>query len=417
MTELLKILFDMCFYYTFIGYCFCMFTLEAPSSWGIPVIMAAAAVNLLLKKLAPGSAAAESSGVRQVNFRKILCCALPAVFFLFGSSFWQKINYLPAWIFFAVTIWTDRVHLDREEFRQRFSFSARIYIAMALGIFWISRMKIALLGAIPYFILYLLTGICIMRILREKGKLKESRNVFVVLVMLAGSLMLAVLQTPQVVMSIVGFIYRNIITNVFIAFLYVAGAVMYAFMWLFVQLIALISTKGTEFQAELGAAAEEVFGDELNARLVTSPEWLKYIGLTILALAAAFILFLILRKMIGARRREEAALPYSEERDTLRKRGRSVRSGIFRPREARLVVRWYYRKYLKEAVSRGIRIVPGDTSQAVLKKTDVYFSKSEIEKIRELYILSRYRYNAEIHDIDAFAATELWKKLKQGQPK
>ena len=417
MTELLKILFDMCFYYTFVGYCFCMFTLEAPSSWGIPVFMAAAAVNLLFKKLMPASAAAESPGFRQINFRKILCCALPAVFFLFGSSFWQKINFLPAWIYFAFTIWTDRVHMDREEFRQRFSFSARIYLLAALGVFWIGRMKIALLGAVPYFILYLLAGICIMRILREKGKLKESRNVFVVLVMLAGSLMLAVLQTPQILMSIVGFIYRNVITNVFIAVLYVAGAVMYAFMWLFVQLIALISTKGTEFQAELGAAAEEVFGDELNAKLVTSPEWLKIIGLATLALAAAFILFLILRKMIGAKRREEAALPYSEERDALRKRGRSARSGIFRPRDARQVVRWYYRKYLKEAVSRGVRIVPGDTSQAVLKKSDMHFPKSESEKIRELYILSRYRYKNEIHDIDAFAATELWKKLKQGQPK
>ena len=417
MTELLKILFDMCFYYTFVGYCFTMFTLEAPSSWGIPVFMAAAVVNLLLQRLLPGSAAAENSGPRQINFRKILCCALPAAFFLFGSSFWQKISFLPAWAYFSFTIWTDRVHMDREEFRQRFSFSARIYLLAALGIFWISRMKIALLGAIPYFILYLLTGICIMRILREKGKLKESRNVFVVLVMLAGSLMLAVLQTPHIVMSIISFIYKNIITNVFIAILYVAGAVMYAFMWLFVQLIALISTKGTEFQAELGAAAEEVFGDELNAKLVTSPEWLKYIGLAILALAAAFILFLILRKMIGARRRDEAALPYSEERDALRKRGRSARSGIFRPRDARQVVRWYYRKYLKEVVSRGVRIVPGDTSQTVLKKSDVHFPGSDAEKIRELYILSRYRHKNEIRDIDAFAATELWKKLKQGQPK
>ena len=417
MTELLKILFDICFYYTFVGYCLCMFTLERPYEWGIPIIIAAAAVNLLLKKLLPGSVIASDAEVKRVNFRKLLCCALPSVFFAFSPSFWQMIHFLPAWVYFGFIVWTDMVHTDREEFRRRFSFSGKIYLLMALGLFSLSRMKEALTGAIPYFIMYLLSGICVMRILREKGKLKESRNVFILLVMLAGSLGLAVLQTPQLVLTVVGFIYRNIIANVLLGALYAAGAVMYAFAWLFIKLISLFSTKGTEFQQELGAAADEVFGDELNSSVLTSPVWLKYIGFALLALLVAFLIFLILRKMIGARRENESAPPYSEERSPLLKRNRSVASGIFRPREARLIVRWYYRKYLKEAVSRGLRLVPGDTSLAVMDKSGPLFPQSEAKKIRELYILSRYRTAAEIHDIDAFAATELWKKLKQEQPK
>jgi hypothetical protein len=97
----------------------------------------------------------------------------------------------------------------------------------------------------------------------------------------------------------------------------------------------------------------------------------------------------------------------------LQKSGRDVKKGgIFRPRDPRLAVRWYYRKYLKEGVIRGALPSRADTSRRILHKYSPFFPAEGAEKLRELYIVSRYNYGKEISKTDADNAAKAWREIK-----
>jgi hypothetical protein len=123
----------------------------------------------------------------------------------------------------------------------------------------------------------------------------------------------------------------------------------------------------------------------------------------ILGILAVVTLFLVLRR------------PISEIRQNIRKRLQNVRKKryldeeyeslivdhvenlhskkrqpIFAPRDSRLAVRFYYRKYLKLCAAKGKAPDKGDTSEDINAKNEGTFSKPDIDRLRELYIKARY---------------------------
>ena len=416
IVELCKTMFDMCFYFTFTGYFFYLFTLEYPAVWGIPVIMIAAVIHACLKKIGFDAAIQRPSGKKPVYFRTVLCCALPCAVFAFKLSLPQIIQFLPAWAYFCYTIWADLSHLDRSDFERHFTYSGRLLFLMAFGIIGFNRMIGAFTGALPYFILYLLTGICLMRILREYGKLGATRNVVTVLIILLGGSALVFLRTPQMVLVALRFFYQYVILNVLMGAVYVFGAVFYGIVWVFQKIFFFVSVEEKEFQMDIGPMAEEIFGEEFAEKLLSPPAWMRYAGYTLLALAVLLVLFLILRGLLGKRRREEEESPFSEEHDGLEKHEKNKKVGIFRPKESRQIVRWYYKKYLKEAVSRGMTFPIASTSLRVLNRSRIFFPQGDHGRMRDLYIAARYHHRGKVTEADAHEASELWKKLKHKQP-
>ena len=412
MVELCKMLFDMCFYYTFVGYCLYMFTLESPSVWGIPVIILSTIVSLALKKFLPEQKTTVSSSKLSVTPQTLLCCVLPGSFLLFMPTMWQIIHFVPAWAYFCYMALTDKTHIDRIEFRQQFAYSSRILLLMVFGIISLGRMKDAILGAVPYFILYLFIGVCLMRILREDGKLSAGRNVFTLLLVLLGGAALVLFQAPQLLLTAAGFLYNYVLLNVLKGAIYMLGAVFVVVFWVIKALLSLLSSGTIERGFEFEGVAEEILGEELSATIVMSPEWLKYAWYTFLVLLVALILLLLLRGLLGRKKGEEIESPFSEKNDGLVKHGKQKRIGIFRPRNPRQMVRWLYRKYLKESISRGALLATADTSRIIQHKNEALFPQNESEGIRNLYIAARYKYGEATTESEALEASELWKKLK-----
>ena len=93
-------------------------------------------------------------------------------------------------------------------------------------------MRGAITGAIPYLIIYLFAGVCLMRILREEGKLSAGRHAHVLLALLLGSVIFAALQAHLFILNAAGFIYKNIISWIVLDVAFAIAAVFYGIVWI-----------------------------------------------------------------------------------------------------------------------------------------------------------------------------------------
>jgi hypothetical protein len=413
MIEICKMLFDLCFYYTLSGFYLYIFTQNHPSGWGVPVLMLPAIIFIALKKRKPSIKSLREKEKETSLPVVAACCVLPALVFLFGLSIWQILQFLPAWAFLGYAIWKNRIYLRRGEFERHFFFTLKVLGTMALGLAVIRRVEGALTGAVPYMIVYLLTGVCLMRELREEGKLTGGRNIAVLLTLLAGSIALTVLQTPQLLLGAVGFVYRNIIVNIILGVAFVIGFIGYGIIWVLTRLFRFSATDVREEPdpGEMGWAFQDDRGGWRALQEI--PTWLEVALTALLALAVAYVLFRIMRRMLGAKTEQKVLKIYTEEHEKLQKKERGVRGGIIRPKDPRLAVRWYYRKYLREGVSRGALPDPADTSLSIRQKYATYFREAPAGRLRELYVNARYQYGRAVTKSDVDSASKAWRELKQ----
>ena len=416
MIEVCKILFDLCFYYTLSGFYLYIFSEISPSGWGIPIIMLSAVVYTALKKWLPGINRPGISNSKAALPGTIICCALPGLLLALDLTIWQIIQFVPAWVFYAYTIWKGRIYTDRGEFESHFSFSGKVLATMILGFIAFNRVGGAISVAIPYLIVYLLSGVCLMRILREEKKLTAGRNIAVMLILLLGSIALAIAQTPHILLVAAGFLYRNVVVVILLGLAMAIGGVVYGIIWVIAKIVGLFGFGGraNEVQAELGEAAQDIFEEVSGGTFRGLPAWLEVAAMGLLALAVAFVVFMILRRLLGNKTENRKPRLYTEEQESIQKIDhQNKKSGRFRPTKPRQIVRWYYRKYLKEGVSRGLEPAPADTSLCISQKYSQSFPESEAEKLRDLYIRARYRYSKVIPKTDADMASEIWRVLKR----
>jgi hypothetical protein len=342
----------------------------------------------------------------------IICCAFPGILLVFSPSLWQIVQFLPAWVYLAFSIWDHRIYTSRFGFARHFGFTAKLLGLMAFGFLAFRRVEGAVTGIVPYLILYMLSGVCIMRIIREEGKLTAGRNITVLITLLLGSAALALLQMPQLILNAAGFIYQNIIAHVIIGVAYVIAAVFYG---IFRVLGRFINIRGADENAAQEIYADwdvqEALGEDTEIILRGVPAWLEVAITVLLVLAVALVVFLIMRRLLGSKGPGSKTVFYTEEREKLQEHGKGRRSGLLRPKDPRQAVRWYYCKFLKEGLSRGARLSPDDTSHSVALKCDTLFPKAGTIRLRDIYINARYRYYGEITREDADEAAKTWREM------
>ena len=420
MTGVCKLLFDLCFYYTLSGYYLNIITGEHPSSWGVPALILCAAADAAIrsrKRSARNSGENATVGVDPIT---VICCALPGLPAAIACTTpalifttWQMIQFVPAWAFFGFTIWSGRVHTSRGDFQEHFRFTGKLFALSAFGLFAFQKLGSAITGAVPYLIVYLLAGVCLMRILRDDGKLSAGRNIAVSLLLLAGSIVLAAAQAPKLILGAAGFIYQNIVVRIVIGLAIVAGALLYVIIKAVSWIFSFLKTGSHDVEIDAGGSAQEIFGDGVETLLNEPPAWLEIAATVLLVIAVALVIFLIMRKLLGNKREGSIKKPYTEQQESVRKHGQTKNGGLFRPNEPRRAVRWYYRKYLREGISRGAEPVASDTSLSIRRKYSSFFPGDEAGELRELYIAARYRQNKEIRKEDADAAAEIWRRLNE----
>ena len=412
MTEVCKLLFDFCFYYALSGFYLYLFFGDYPFILGIPVLILSAVAHIALKTRTSADKRPEKNGLKAVTPIAVICCALPGVLFAFGPTLWQILQYIPAWAFLGYSILTDRIHMDRGEFQQHFSFTGKLFGLAAFGVIAVNQIGYGLIGAIPYLILYLLTGVCLMRILRDDGAIGAGRNIAVLLILLSGSGILALLRTPQLFLDAVKFIYQNIIAYILIGIVMVFGTIGYGIFKFFAWIASLFGDGASQRQSDVMGSAKDIYDELGGAPLNGTPAWLRITSMILLVFLVAFVIFLIMRKLLGRGPGNRKPAYLTEQQEKLIAREKNRKYGMFRPREPREAVRWYYRKYLKEGAAKGPPQEPADTSLHILRKYSPFFPADDAVRLRDLYIKSRYRYNGGIPKEDADAVSDIWQRLR-----
>ena len=445
MTEICKLLFDFCFYYALSGYFLQLFALSHPSGFGIPLLILVTAVFVLLEKrktpvknrhrdtatsdaraatgisdaraatgISDGKLVAAIRNAKPVEPAQIICCALPGLFFLFSPTIYQTAQFLPAWVYLGYTVFSKRIFTTREDFERHFKFSAKLFGLMLIGIVLPGRIVGAVNVAVPYLVVYLLTGVLLMRIQREDGRLARSRNTVVMVALLLVSIILAVMDVPSIVLSAGGFVYRNVISWIIYGLAIVISAVFYAFAWVITRIFG-GRAPGSETPVNPDPAADGSLLTNAEAVLRAVPVWIEVAVVILLVFAVLFIIYKIMRRLLGNRLKDGRAKAYTEEREKLTKQPRNARDGLLRPKEPRLAVRWFYRKCIKEGQLRGAKTDIADTSHSIMNKHKPYFSEEAAENFRDIYIVARYRYADEITRENADAISQIWRRVKREQ--
>ena len=401
MIEFYKLLFDLTLYYELSGFYFKVIFHVRPSVGGFLLLLTSVLLDIFLR-----------SRDAKRGLLKYLPLVLPVAIFYYRPSLWQFVQFIPAWAFLVISIWTDRIAVSYEGFKDHYSFAGKLqFVFIPSLVFW-ERVPGGFQVAIPYLVLMLVMGICLMRMLREKGSKGAKQAIF-----MTGFIILSALLTighaPQLLLQGIGIVYHNVIAPVLVGAAEVVTAIGYVFYLAARWLISL--HKGTR-PTPGGSETPPAWYDASRPYEITevNSEWLKYVLIGIAALLAILFVILVIRKMLGEKEEleeerteddkiEHASLPTAKPRSIL---------GL-RPRNPRLAVRYYFSKFLSECAKRGEELPAGLTATELATYCADRFPGVDPQVLATLYSPARYSNLETVSSEDVENAAEAWRALKR----
>lgn len=406
MTQVLKLTFDLCFYYSVSGFYLYLIADSYPAFAGFALLVASICLYVFLTTKMPGLYKRREKAI------KILCALLPASFLLFTPSLAQIVQFLPALAYLIYSIWKELLHTSRYAFIDHLSFTAKLMCIILPGFLVGSKSISALQGASVYMLLYLFAGVAMLRILREDGKIGKRKTLLSLGLLAAFGICLVAFNAPGALFNAAGFIYQNIIANILFYLAAGIGYLIYGIIWLVMKLLSFFGVEGEAIQIDVGGSGAEIFGEGIAEGPAINSQLIETIAYVVVILLIAFIIFMVFRRLLGAAKAGKAdASPYLEENEIIAP-ARTI-SKTFRPRDRRLAVRWYYQRFLIEGIKRGGQVLPRDTSETVEKGYRPLFAGQSTADIRHAYIKARYQEGTPVSAEDVASMAAQWKKLKK----
>ncbi|MCL2200669.1 MAG: hypothetical protein FWB75_04760 [Oscillospiraceae bacterium] len=416
MVATFKMLFDLAFYYAVSSVYLNIFTQEPPAAQGISLLLIVFAAYVLLRKkpavlkLLRGGGGVESS--RRPRPLMAVLFVMPVLFLLTGASLPQIVQFIPAWGYLVYCLWTENIGTNKAEFNVSFRKISQAYLLALPGMLFFPRLAGTLMNASPYFMVWLVIGICLKRILRSEGSIRRGKGIVVLAAVGAIGAVLSFVLTEQVLLSVLSWFFSNIIQYVIYALVFSFGWLFNGLAWLFGLLIELLRSETIQ-EAGQGFDAGYTYTHSYDGTWFEIAIWIVVAIGT--AVALWFFVNLIRAMRAGRGRQGEVTqeLSYSEQSEALAQRGLEDRRKLLRPRNPAHAVRWYYRRYLLKGTSKGAQLERSDTSQSVLGKFSDMFNGSEERAFRELYLKARYQSAQELTKADAEEAARLWKQMRR----
>lgn len=402
MTELYKLIFDLALYYLLSGYyCTLIFHVK-PSPAAFFLLIGAVILDVLLRR-----------GKRRGRTVRRLPLLLPVLSLCFRPALIQLVQMLPAWGYLCWSIGSDRIDVDYVEFHDHFFFGTKLLLLLLPGFAFWAGVGNALGAVLPYMILMLMDGVCLLRMLREKQQqgLLQGIYIGIFLLLCAG---LTVGHAPQLVMKGLAAVYRTVLVPVIFALAMFVGAVGYVLFALLKWLVDRRNGATESPQIELGEIAKDIGLEEQYERYLIDLSWLRPVAITAAVLFTALILFLIFRRLTGGRKSDKSPQTVREQTERTAPGGRKKRiNGWIRPQNPRLAVRFYYARFLAESRKRGQQPSPGMTSVELAEYCAQVFPGVDPAPLLQLYAPARYSRREAVTAADAERAAAVWKKLKR----
>ncbi|MBQ1484052.1 MAG: DUF4129 domain-containing protein, partial [Eubacterium sp.] len=141
---------------------------------------------------------------------------------------------------------------------------------------------------------------------------------------------------------------------------------------------------------------------------------LEYVWRAVLAfLIIAALVFVFRRLMFRLRTEEKASGSAILSRSRVDAGALSGGAGgrMFRPRDPRLAVRFYYARFLREAAKRGVGVDPDLTGSEIGRRSKAVFPEG-LPEMYDIYAPARYS-GRDITEADVRGMRSAWKNVKQ----
>jgi hypothetical protein len=259
----------------------------------------------------------------------------------------------------------------------------------------------------------LVSGVCMLRILREKrgGGIRQGLYMGAFVLLCAG---LTLGHAPQLLLKGVGFVYRGVVAPLVFVLAVVIAAVFYVFYLLTAWIVARRKGQDAELNLSLESAAEALGLSDQYAAYTADLRWLKTLLIVLLCAVLAFLLFLLFRRLLGDRPGGAPRAYATERRGVLPGAASSEKPpGRIRPREPRLAVRYYFAHFVAECARRGLVITEGMTVTELCRQCAGHFPDAEVAALAEVYLPARYQLSRPVPRNDVRRAAEAWSALKR----
>ena len=197
---------------------------------------------------------------------------------------------------------------------------------------------------------------------------------------------------------------------------------MKAFSWLFIGVgyIGLLFTKIFKWMFQRGEnkgvkiePPEPIEIEEHIEKLATLPPILKTIlSIVFKVLLILLVLYIIVKVLKQNRTGKRVEEEYLEEREfiSLEKKKEKRRRSIFKPKESRELIRYYYKKFLDKCIGKNVPISKADTTFDINKKAEKIYNRGLIDKFRDIYVKTRYG-EKKVEDEELAQYMDIYKKM------
>ena len=405
MTEVYKLLFDLSLFYTVSGYYFILIGHTAPSVAGFLALAAAAGLDALLR--------ARSKAYPRLRFLPLL---LPLLALFARPTLLQCLQCLPAWVFLGWSTLSGRVDIRYDGFREHFSFGLKLLLLMVFGPLFQDELANGLLRSIPFFVLMLTVGVCLLRMLRENRPEGLRQGLYMsAFVLLCAGLTLG--RAPQLLVKAFALLYRTVLAPLIFVLAIALAALGYGFYLVLRWLVDRAQGSREPLRFELQETAEMLGLEEQYSAYTANLEWLRILLIVLAIAALLFLLWRVFRRLLGERTVRSVSPVWQDRRSPFAApRADASAPGRFRPRDPRRAVRYYYAKFLAECSKRGRTAPDGMTATERSAFCAGVFPGADPAALVRLYAPARYSARQQVTPEDAQAAAALWKDLKQSKP-
>ena len=401
MTEFYKLVFDLALYTTLSGFFLRLTARVAPSGVMFLALCAAVALDAFLRSKEKSRGAA-----------RFLPLLLPLLGLLARPTLWQCVLAVPAWAYLCFSILSGRFELRYDQFRAHYGLGLKLLILLVLCPLFPSEFAAALVEVIPYLVLMLVCGVCLLRMLREQRRegLRQGLYLAAFVAFCAG---LTLGRAPQLLLKAAGIVYQNVLAPLLFVIAIALAAVFYAFYLITAWLVKRRQGSTDPLQINLQGAAEVLGLEEEYKEYTMDFRWLKALLLVLGAALIVFLLVRLFRRLLGERASEAAALPFRDVPSSAQGRTGAPTPGRIRPRDPRLAVRWYYARFLHECRRRGVPLPAGMTAEEVSRRASDAFPGADTGALTALYRPARYQLTRRVTPEEVRTAAVAWNELRR----
>lgn len=404
MAYIYKLIFDISVYYGISGYYMMLYLDTEPSLAGMLLLVAAVTLYWVTCRKCVG------------RWWAYLALCLPLLTTLFAGDIASLIHLIPAWFYGAYCVVTEKRQLTYLRFRKTFIRSLLLLLLFIPPFINNPEAENALSSSAVYVISWLLLGVSCVRCLREKHE--NARQLLVLLFATALFGFLTYLGVPQFLVACLNdYVIQVLINGLLIIGLLIASLVFALFDWL-------MSINGPPKHSN-GIALEkdsiaEIMGIDPSEMTTADADffWLNMIGYIVGALVILVVLIILICKLVRSaknRLHKDNQKGWSVERQLLRNNKSIRRFSGRKPQEPRALVRYYYAKYMRQCLKRGVKLQKDWTSEELAQASKPYFQEEDILQMEDIYRRARYQTNEDILPCEAKKTAKLWQNFKKAK--